>query len=141
LSIARRFEEARSQFHKTLQIDPSFEVGLRRDADLEAYPGNCEAARQLYLRTSLPALKRLNFATPKEAYYRARIEAARTEWGIESARSYAMLGETDKAFQGLEQTLKDHSLDLVTCIRAPEFDAIRADPRYAALMHHMNLPQ
>jgi eukaryotic-like serine/threonine-protein kinase len=141
LSIARRFEEARSQFHKTLQIDPSFEVALRRDADLEAYLGNYETARQLYLRTSLPALKRLNSATPKEAYYRARIEAARTEWGVEAARSYAMLGETDKAFQGLEQMLKDDSVDLVTWIRAPEFDSIRADPRYCALMRRMNLPQ
>jgi len=30
-----------------------------------------------------------------------------------------MLGETDKAFQALEQTLKDDPVDLVTWIRRP----------------------
>ncbi len=52
-----------------------------------------------------------------------------------------MLGEKDKVFQALDQALRDDAVDVVTWIRAPEFDSIRSDPRYAALMRRMDLPQ
>lgn len=87
LMVAKRFEESRAQFQKTLETDSTFQVGLRRSADLEAYLGNYDGARQIYLRTSLPPLKQMNFPTPKENYYRARIEAARNELGVETARA------------------------------------------------------
>src|SRR5262249_42944498 len=140
LMVARKFDEARAQLRKTLEMDPTFEVALRRSADLEAYLGNYEAARQIYARTSLPALKQLNLATPKENYYRARIQIGSGGSGFDIARAYAELGESDFAFQVLERCLKSGPGDFVYWIRSPEFDSLRSDARYAALMKRVNLP-
>jgi eukaryotic-like serine/threonine-protein kinase len=141
LMIARHFDEARTEFRKALALDPSFEVALVRSANLEAYLGNYEAARQFAIRRS-PDFAKIKPNPTKEDYYRGYLQIG---FGgknkISQAYAHAMLGDRDEAFRLLDSCLKDDAMDLVIGIRRPEFDSLRSDPRYADLMRRMNLPE
>jgi tetratricopeptide (TPR) repeat protein len=141
LMIARHFDEARTEFRKALALDPSFEVALIRSANLEAYLGNYEAARQFAIRRN-PDFARIKPDPTKEDYYRGYLQIG---FGgknkISQAYAHAMLGDRDEAFRLLDSCLKDDAMDLVIGIRRSEFDSLRSDPRYADLMRRMNLPE
>lgn len=53
--------------------------------------------------------------------------------------AYLGLGENDQAFAGLEQAYKEHSEILQYLKVHPYFDPIRADPRFADLVHRVGL--
>ena len=59
---------------------------------------------------------------------------------ISFAINYAALGEKDQAFFWLDKAYEERGrgLELVKII--PEFDGLRSDPRYAALLKRMGLP-
>ena len=141
LMIARHFDEARTEFRKVLALDASFEVALIRSANLEAYLGNYEAARQFAIRRS-PDFAKIKPNPTKEDYYRGYLQIG---FGgknkISQAYAHAMLGDRDEAFRLLDSCLKDDAMDLVIGIRRPEFDSLRSDQRYADLMRRMNLPE
>jgi hypothetical protein len=50
------------------------------------------------------------------------------------------LGEKDRAFSLLEKAYKEKSGGLPFIKSAPNFDALRSDPRYADLLKRMGLP-
>jgi len=53
---------------------------------------------------------------------------------------YAALGEKDKAFDWLERSYEDRSICVGLAVKSlPGFDPLRSDPRYADLIHRMNL--
>ena len=53
--------------------------------------------------------------------------------GMDRARVYAALGDRDQAFQALDQARTNHE-PMVELIQ-PEWDKLRDDPRFAALLH------
>ncbi len=53
--------------------------------------------------------------------------------------AYLGLGESDQAFVALEQAFKEHSNILLYLKVHPYFDPIRADPRFADLVHRVGL--
>ncbi len=57
-----------------------------------------------------------------------------------AACSAAWLGENDKAFQFLEQSLEDRR-EIVFVKVEPQLDNIRSDPRYADLLRRVGFPQ
>ncbi|MGH9651716.1 MAG: TPR end-of-group domain-containing protein, partial [Terriglobales bacterium] len=59
---------------------------------------------------------------------------------ISFAIDYAALGEKDQAFYWLDKAYDErgHLLEQIKII--PEFDGLRSDPRYAALLRRMGLP-
>ena len=56
-----------------------------------------------------------------------------------SALDQAALGRTDAAFASLNEAYRAHNLDALTILNSPEFDRMRADPRYAILLHNIGL--
>jgi Flp pilus assembly protein TadD len=55
---------------------------------------------------------------------------------------YAGLGDRDRAFAALERELQDRGGTVTSAILIyPYFDTLRSDPRYAALLRQMGLPQ
>jgi len=56
------------------------------------------------------------------------------------AEIYIGLGHKDEAFQWLEKAYEDRSEWLTWIAIEPKLDPIRGDPRFAELLHRMNLP-
>ena len=56
------------------------------------------------------------------------------------ALAYATAGDRDRAFQYLEKAYSTGSDEILFVIRYPALDSLRSDPRYADLMHRLNLP-
>jgi eukaryotic-like serine/threonine-protein kinase len=56
------------------------------------------------------------------------------------ARDYAFLGDENSAFAWLEKAYQQHSSNLITLKVAPDFDSLRSDPRYAALVKRIGFP-
>ena len=83
------------------------------------------------------------------AGHREQAEATIAEWRRTSRPSpvlhsmlpqcYAALGEKARALDSLEQAFSQHSSDLVWAKARPEFDSLRGEPRFAALLQKMGL--
>ena len=58
---------------------------------------------------------------------------------VVGAAVYAQLGENDKAFESLEKAYERHAIRLVHIDREPQFDPIRNDPRFDALLKRIGL--
>jgi hypothetical protein len=58
----------------------------------------------------------------------------------EMAVAYAGLGEIELAFEALFRAVEERSISLVLSKVDPQLDALRADPRFAALLRKINLP-
>jgi tetratricopeptide (TPR) repeat protein len=56
------------------------------------------------------------------------------------AISYAKLGDKDQAFPWLEKAVAEHCPPVVSLKTNPEFDGLRSDPRFTALVKRMGLP-
>jgi tetratricopeptide (TPR) repeat protein len=138
--IAKRFDEAREQFRKTLELDPKFEIAWERYAELEAYLGNYSTAQQLRT-TFCPEDAKLDFGAGKEAYYRTDLKSPCRRLAWRFALDYAMLGKKDEAFRELNHFLEDDPTGANWYIRRPEYDSLRSDSRYAELLRRMDLPQ
>ena len=54
--------------------------------------------------------------------------------------SLAILGETDRAIRCLEAIYEEHGIHVIWMFTSPEYDGIRSDPRFQALLHRLNLP-
>ena len=59
---------------------------------------------------------------------------------VQIAYVHLALGETDKAFERLEQAYREHSWELVFLQVEPWFDEIRSDPRFQELEAKMKFP-
>jgi hypothetical protein len=57
-----------------------------------------------------------------------------------SARVYMVLGENNKAVSELTKAVAAKSDEAPRMRTDPEFAALRDDPRFTALVKHMNLP-
>ena len=70
-------------------------------------------------------------------------EIAKTHYVMSSrvATIYGALGETDKAFAELEKAFAEHDWDIHRLKVDPFMDPLRDDPRFAALLKRLNLPQ
>ena len=57
------------------------------------------------------------------------------------AGCYALAGESDPAFQWLERAFEIRSASLLHAPAIPQFESLRADPRFEALMQRIGIPR
>jgi len=149
---ARQFDRASEEYEKLLNMQPDFPV--RDDqAVTRLYEGRVEEAisyfaEQVEVTDSTPAsLCGLAWAKamagdPLQAERLIMQVLERTDGGepvppLDLAKAYVALGEVDSAFFWLERAFEDRALDLTFIKTTPEYDGLRADPRYATLLTRM----
>ena len=122
-----RFDEAieaiRKAYSLTSESDEEVDTAL---AEATGKDGYARIEMTVVRRLELPSLRR-----------RARHDYASP---LDFARAYAQLGESDTAFEYLDQAFTDRSPGLVLLNVDRAWDAIRADPRFRAAVRRVGLP-
>lgn len=164
LLYARRYDGAKDQFHKVLEMDPQYRRarwGLARTYEVKGMYQQAIAECQ-----KIPHLPGMNSFTKtsferrcslyKKVYGGGHInrrwyESARREItdGIDRdddayyiATLYAAAGESEKALDLLEREYLRHDGDDLPQLKVdPRLDNLRANPRFQALLSRMNFPE
>jgi TolB-like protein/Flp pilus assembly protein TadD len=154
LVCARRYDEAIAQASKSLELDPRamgpqnivgrayVQKGLLAQAAAEFQKAQEMSPRRAHWAASLAELY-------VKSGRRAEAEKMLTEWNqrpggeFGHAESMAMinvgLGNKDEAFRWLEQAYRENWSRLAWIKISPEYDSLRADPRFPALLNRMGL--
>jgi tetratricopeptide (TPR) repeat protein len=153
LDFAGRVDEAIAQSRKTIQMNPDFaeahrilflallrkhqnEEGLR---ELEAYyrhPDGGAGASVGYAYAVLGMRDRAR-AVLAELQRKAR---PKFEPPYSRGVIYAALGDVDRAFQFLEESVRTNDVETLILPADPRLQPLHADPRFAALRRRMGLP-
>jgi predicted Zn-dependent protease len=139
LMDAHRYPEALAQFQKTLERDPNFPPAHHKVAQLYAVTGDfAKAVSELQQFVHKPGSW-----TPDAKGYRDLAQAAFSKPDSMTwiALAMSVTGERSKALDYLEKAMSAQEIEVVLCIRYPSFDPIRSDPRYAAIMRRLGLPE
>ena len=152
LFIAHRFDEAMRQLQKTLEMDPNFAMAHYQRGQVLVQQHKLDAAisefrRAIELAGHSPAFD-ANLANAYAASGRttdARRTAADLEHLPEQSGSldaniamiYVGLGDTEQAMQWLEKAYQAR-FEAIMLVR-PQFDPLRADPKFQALMGRLGL--
>jgi TolB-like protein/Tfp pilus assembly protein PilF len=151
---ARRYDEAIQQLRKTLEIDQNFFVAHHYLGSAYAMKGDYSNALSEYQKAH-----QLNGNDPHVVALTGRLyaitgrraEALATIAQLKSMASeryvpdysialvYAALGDKDQAFELLEKSYRDHTVDMLTLYYDPLIDNLRSDPRFADLQRRVGL--
>jgi TolB-like protein/DNA-binding winged helix-turn-helix (wHTH) protein len=157
---ARRYDEARSQFKKTIEVAPNFALLHERAAHLFAITGDLREAIEEDAKARLQSgeqaeqviakkNQQLNALTQNGArgYWNTQLalsrdksnppEAYTTSFGL--AVIYAHLGDKDSALSSLEQAFDRRDVQLIEINEEPAFDALRSDARFRTLQRSVHL--
>jgi len=153
--LARRYDEAIATYHKALSVDSTSgdttKIGENCILIANAYAAkdNFDEAMEYWQRAGRPAWREWSVAYQKggkRALWQAMLAQAfdssgKLQVSAESvARLYSLLGMKDRAFEWLEES-REKGYALRALKVHPDFDNIRPDPRYAALLRTMGLDE
>ena len=155
LIFARRYDQAKEQFEKALELDPNFAQaywGLGAADLYKSLPQPAIAAIQKAVQLSEGAS--LFLTTLGEAYAAGedwdeaqkileRLQELSKEryvspYGV--ARIYAALGEKDDALHSLETAYQERAAHTICLKTDPRLDSLRSEPRFQDLLRRMNFP-
>jgi len=147
--LARNYSQCLQQANQILEIDPKYSEAIQGIGWVYEVTGNYKGAIEQWIKTEQTLGNEKRAKELREVYERsgypgylrkdARDKMAASDF-YDAASDYALLGEKDTALTALEraadagQQLDDFKLD-------PALDSIRSDPRYAALLRRIGLPQ
>ena len=155
---ARRYDLAIAQYKKTLDMDPNYAPSVINLAStyesMEKYDlwfegwkkgaaihndqdelAVAEEAARVYAKSGYPA------AINRILELELQLSKRRYEDPGTIASYYAILGKKDEAFAWLDKAYAEKSNSLAYIKVIPQFDGLQTDPRYAALLKKMGLPQ
>jgi TolB-like protein/DNA-binding winged helix-turn-helix (wHTH) protein/Tfp pilus assembly protein PilF len=152
---ARRYDQAIEQFRKTLELDPAFPNAqryaawayLQKGLHQEAITSLRAALRQLGRDPGVEGeLGHALGVAGRRAEALAMLEGLRqlssTRYvsPFSVALVHAGLGDRDQALAWLEKAYVERSDYMVYLSREPMLDGLRSDPRFAALVRRVGLP-
>ncbi len=152
LHFARRDEEAIGVLHKIVELEPNFFPGHQMLGMIAIAAGRTEeAVRELRIARELApdsvlALTNLTRAYARSGQRQAALagleelkQIARKKYvpAYQFAFVYAELGEMDTAFQWLNKAIEEPSAMMMLMNVQPEFDTLRSDPRFAAVVRRV----
>jgi hypothetical protein len=138
---------------KAVELDPMAPGPHWHQSNYHCRLGNFAEARVELQRlvelagdtTSVTLVRTRSVPKNAEEFQRLGLDVSRTRWERELdppgevAFWYAALGARDSAFEWLEKSVADHSVNAFDLRYLPEWDGLRGDPRYAATLHRMGL--
>jgi TolB-like protein/Tfp pilus assembly protein PilF len=149
-SLARQYDQAIAQLNRTIEIEPNdprayeFLVGIyeRKGMYDEAIRQRQKAAVLLGDNSKRHGgLQRAYQKSGPKGYWMWELsEAQRHQAPYEIALVYAQLGNTDQAVAWLEKAYQQRAWQMQQLKILPEWDPIRSDPRFQALLRKMNFP-
>jgi Tfp pilus assembly protein PilF len=140
LAAAHRYPEAKAQFSKVLERDPSFQPARIKFSHFSAATGDFANANKEF-QLAVPVSG--SFSPDAQGYTKLALTAFATDSGMIDAViiGYAMSGDRDKVFEYLNRGVNDANGEITFVVRNPALDSLRSDPRYKDLMHRLNLPE
>ena len=157
---AREYDPAMSEARRAVAIDPSFAPGhLALSSVLQVQGKPAEAFAEWLQYLSLTGqtgfAQELESAAKKHSrpgepfqtvapimvrYYqeKSKIPAA---WAVNIAWAHMYLGDRDRAFEWLNRACQEHSMEMYALVVDPDWDPIRSDPRFEAVLRRMGLPR
>ncbi len=155
LIMARRYDEAVLEVRKALELDPDDPGSLSKMATVYWLQGKEREGYAAY-RRSLRAesldpevLARLDAVFAREGMQGVARSVAQylesqpievPSLYAEMATLYAAAGERDRAFAALGRACDERLPNLPWLSASPYLDSLRADPRFAELLHRMRPP-
>lgn len=137
---ARRYGEAIRQYLRTLELDPKDNTTRHRLAEAYLQTGRFAEA----LNLDIPALRIRTYASAGRRAEARQILSSMLDTHprkhIEIALDYFALGERDRGLDRLANAFDERQyVNLVVC--DPQFDAVRDDPRFRALVARLGLQE
>jgi adenylate cyclase len=149
-----RYDEAIGQLNRVLAVEPDFSsahMGLwgaffKKGMDADAL---AEAKKFFAVLHDSEVVDALDRGWAKGGYRgamkaAAEVLAARSErsWvsSVRVARVFAHAGENQRALDFLEKACERHETALYHVVVGWDWDALRSDPRYRAIVQRLNLP-
>jgi TolB-like protein/DNA-binding winged helix-turn-helix (wHTH) protein/Tfp pilus assembly protein PilF len=93
------------------------------------------------LRAAKVKLVQLQEAECKSVSFHSRVKSGEASF-VSLAVAYAVIGDKEKTLYWLDQSVRDGDVDLSLALKStPQFDFIRTEPRYHAILQRFGLPQ
>ncbi len=147
---AGRLDEAREAASRSVEIDPEYSPGPRNLGIALLLAGRLDESAAAFARCLTRGSRLLGVALVEHARGHSReSQAALTDlvsrhaggWALQIAWVHAFRGESDEAFEWLEQAYQRHDTGLGQYLAFdPLLASLRTDPRYRALLRKVNLP-
>ncbi|MBN2565821.1 MAG: protein kinase [Candidatus Eisenbacteria bacterium] len=153
--FARRYDQAIDVLHRTIEMDPAFPVAHVLLGEAYAHKSMKEEAVAEFLREKAlsddfspgvdtrigSAYVRLGMRDKAEEVLRRLAEQAGKSYVKPSdlAEVLFSLGETDRAFECLDQAVEQRDKGVLGLKVYPVYDDVREDPRFIALLNRMGL--
>jgi TolB-like protein len=153
LLYARRFDDALEQAKKTFDLDPSFVGGrswLAHAYYAKGMYADALAIAEKSLDSDMPFLADAALSYEKTGQREKAITLIKRWKELEKNRyvmnywiaaTYAAMGDKDEAFAELEKSYQNHDWFLQRMKVDPFMDPLRDDPRFAAMVKRLNLPE
>ena len=143
LMVAHRYPEAIAQFNQLLERDPSFLPGHYYFSQVYATVGRYADAITEMQKVSTLAGSTItgSFSLDAQGYVKLMANPGITAAPSTIAFTYALAGDRNKAFEYLDKAYAEQDSEIMACIRFPAFDSLHSDPRWAAFMAKLGLPQ
>ena len=153
LYYARRYEDAREQLEKTLELDATFPLAHFWLGEVHIRQGKFAAALAESEKMTADTQFRQLLAAEAYAVSGRRAEAMNIIHGWEMrkpespgvapssfAQVYSSLGEYELALEWLNRAYEERDASLLTALTFPSFDGLRSAPRFIALFGRIGLP-
>ena len=143
-------EEARSAVQRALEIEPDFSIAKMDLAELELIEGRPDQALVEAQGIKDPVWKLLTVAIVEHSLHHASesqqaldalIRDRQRDAAYQIAEVYAWRGDTDQAFAWFDRAYRQRDGGMVYLKTDYFLKSVRSDPRYAALLRRMKLPE
>ena len=155
---AKQYDEAIESFKKTLEMDPNYPPSngnlgytyqLTQHYDLwleqwkKAASLNDDHEDIAIAEETARAYSKSGYQAAIKKYIELQLQLTKRRYvdPADIAANYADVGDRDQAFAWLQKAYLEKSNNLSYIKVMPQLDGLRSDPRYAALLKKMGLPQ